>query len=103
MSNQMLRDKTALVTGGGRGIGAAIARRLALLGARVIICGRKANQLQETASRIRSDGGRCEPQVCDVADWNSVAALAGRVQTAFGRLDILLNNAGIGSFDGPLH
>jgi NAD(P)-dependent dehydrogenase (short-subunit alcohol dehydrogenase family) len=103
MSNQMLRDKTALVTGGGRGIGAAIARRLAGLGATVIICGRKANQLQETASQIGSEGGRCEPQVCDVADWNSVAALAARIQTGSGRLDILVNNAGIGGFGGPLH
>lgn len=103
MSNQKLTDKTALVTGGGRGIGAAIARRIAGMGARVVICGRKADQLQETASQIGSEGGRCEPRVCDVADWNSVAALAGRIQTSFGRLDILVNNAGIGSFDGPLH
>jgi NAD(P)-dependent dehydrogenase (short-subunit alcohol dehydrogenase family) len=103
MSHENLTSKTALVTGGGRGIGAAIARRLAALGATVIICGRKAELLQETASRIRSEGGHCEPQVCDVSDWKSVAALAARVEKTFGRLDILVNNAGIGSFSGPLH
>jgi len=103
MFNQKLTNQTALVTGGGRGIGAAIARRLAGLGATVIICGRTADHIQKTASQIRSEGGRCELQVCDVADWNSVAALAARIQTTFGRLDILVNNAGIGGFGGPLH
>lgn len=98
-----LNAKAALVTGGGRGIGAAIARRLAGLGATVIVCGRTVEQLQATATQIRSDGGQCEPQVCDLADWQSVAALAARVEKTFGRLDVLVNNAGIGDFGGPLH
>jgi NAD(P)-dependent dehydrogenase (short-subunit alcohol dehydrogenase family) len=95
--------KIALITGGGRGIGAAIARRLAGLGATTIICGRTLPRLEETAEQIRSGGGQCEAMACNVADWNSVAALADRVQKTFGRLDVLVNNAGIGSFGGPLH
>ena len=98
-----LSGKTALITGGGRGIGAAIAHKLAALGATTIICGRTLPLLEETAGHIRSDGGQCEAMICDVADWNSVAALAHRVQKTFGRLNILVNNAGIGSFGGPLH
>ena len=98
-----LNGKIALVTGGGRGIGAAIALRMARLGATTIVCGRTLARLQHTAGQIRSAGGQAEPLACDVADWNSVAALADRVQKSFGRLDFLVNNAGIGTFGGPLH
>jgi NAD(P)-dependent dehydrogenase (short-subunit alcohol dehydrogenase family) len=98
-----LNGKTALITGGGRGIGAAIALKLASLGATTIVCGRTLARLQHTAGQIRSAGGQGEAIACDVAAWNSVAALAERVQKTFGRLDILVNNAGIGMFGGPLH
>ena len=101
--NNSLSGKFALVTGGGRGIGAAIAMKLAELGATTIVCGRTLARLQHTAGKIRSAGGQSEAIACDVADWNSVAALAARVQQTFGRLDVLVNNAGIGSFSGPLH
>jgi len=98
-----LNGKIALVTGGGRGIGAAIAIKLASLGATTITCGRTLARLQHTAGQIRSAGGQSEAMSCDVADWNSVAALAERIQKTFGRLDILINNAGVGWFGGPLH
>jgi len=101
--NDVLNGKTALVTGGGRGIGAAIAIKLAGLGATTIVCGRTLARLQHTAGQIRSAGGQGEAMACDVADWNSVAALAERIQKTFGRLDILVNNAGIGWSGGPLH
>ena len=101
--NDRLKGKIALVTGGGRGIGAAIALKLASLGATTIVCGRTLARLQHTAGQIRSAGGHGEPIACDVADWNSVAALAERVQKTFGRIDVLVNNAGIGTFGGPLH
>jgi 3-oxoacyl-[acyl-carrier protein] reductase len=93
-----LAGKVALVTGGGHGIGAAIARKLAEMGATTVICGRNRSRLEQTAEEIQ-----CESQVCDVADWNSVAALAERIKETFSRLDILVNNAGIAGFGGPLH
>src|ERR1051326_4986742 len=97
-----MHGKVALVTGAGRGIGAGIAIRLAALGASTIVCGRTLARLQHTAGQIRSPGGQAVAIACDVADWKSVAALADRVQQAFGRLDILVNNAGIGGYGGPL-
>ena len=93
-----LSGKFALVTGGGHGIGAAIAAKLAANGATAIICGRNRARLEQTAQKIQ-----CESLVCDVTNWNSVAAAAQRVQETFSRLDILVNNAGIGGFGSPLH
>src|SRR5437899_10443050 len=101
--NNVLNGRTALVTGGGRGIGAAIALELAGLGATSIVCGRTLARLQHTAGQIRSAGGQGEAIACDVADWRSVTALADRVQKTFGHLDVLVNNAGVGGFSGPLH
>ena len=98
-----LVDQVAVVTGGGRGIGAAVARNLASLGATVIICGRTLSHLEETAAAITAAGGRCHAFSCDVADLGQVDKLAGELQKRFGRVDILVNNAGIGAFRGPLH
>lgn len=103
MSNQPLSQKIALITGGGSGIGAAIAARLASLGTTTIVTGRTRSRLDETASRIRSSGSQCEAIPCDVSEWTSVAALAARVQQTFTRLDILVNNAGTSGPGGPLH
>jgi len=103
MEDTGLAGKTAIVTGGGRGIGAAIAQRLAALGAATVVCGRRAEALQQTAKEIKQRGGRCEAWPCDVTDYSFVEALAARVKQTFGRVDILVNNAGIGGFGGPLH
>jgi|SRR5690349_4751025 len=100
---EALKGQVALVTGGGRGIGAAIARTLAGMGAQVVICGRSREPLEATNSSIRSAGGRSESAVCDLTDWKSVQGLAGQVHNKFKRLDILVNNAGVGSFKSPLH
>src|SRR4051812_17385421 len=100
MTNRMksLAGKIAVVTGGGRGIGAGIAESLAGARAAVIVCGRSAEPLRATAEKIMAGGGQAEAMQCDVADLASVENLAHRVQQTFGRCDILVNNAGVGSF-----
>src|SRR3954464_3319387 len=98
-----LSGKVAVVTGAGRGIGAAIARRLAFLGASVVLCGRSMKPLQEAASQIAAAGGQPKIMQCDVSSLEAVQALAGFLEQTFGRTDILVNNAGVGSFAAPLH
>ena len=100
---ESLLGKVAVITGGGRGIGAAIAERLVGLGATVVVCGRSDGPLRATAQKISSAGGQCEAITCDVTQLASVEELARRVRQGFGRCDILVNNAGVGSFSAPLH
>ena len=102
-AGKSLDGQVAVVTGGGRGIGAAVARKLASLGASAVICGRTLASLRKTAEEIMANGGHCEAVECDVCDLPSVEALARRVLSTFGRMDVLVNNAGIGSFAAPLH
>jgi 3-oxoacyl-[acyl-carrier protein] reductase len=101
--SRTLNGQVAVVTGGGRGIGAAIARRLAALGMATVICGRSRSPLDQTAAGIVADGGECEAAECDITRFADVEALASRVRSTFGRVDVLVNNAGVGSFSGPLH
>ena len=98
-----LAGQVAIVTGGGRGIGAAIAKKLASLGAAAVLCGRNATDLQFTADEIVKAGGRVEVVPCDVTDLRSFEYAAARIDSSFGRADILVNNAGVGSFNEPLH
>jgi 3-oxoacyl-[acyl-carrier protein] reductase len=98
-----LVGQVALITGAGRGIGAAIAAKIASLGAVVVLCGRTRAQLDATAATISKGGGRAEALQCDVMDLRSVEAAAAHVDNTLGRLDILVNNAGVGGFGGPLH
>ena len=98
-----LQGQLAIVTGAGGGIGAAIARRLAQMGALTFLCGRRRSALESTAAAIIKSGGSAEIAECDVTDLGSVEALAALVERKAGRADILVNNAGVGSFDGPLH
>jgi 3-oxoacyl-[acyl-carrier protein] reductase len=98
-----LRGQVAVVTGAGRGIGAAIASRLAAMGATVVLCGRTRRPLDSTVAAITKTGGKSEAVACDVSDLHSVEALAAHVEKTFGRVDILVNNAGIGAFKQQLH
>ena len=98
-----LSGQVAVVTGAGRGIGAAIARKLAALGASVVLCGRNLTTLLTTASEIAAAGGKTKAMQCDVSNLESVQVLAAFVEKTFGRIDILVNNAGVGSFATPLH
>jgi len=98
-----LSGQVAVITGAGRGIGAAIARKLAQMGASTVLCGRKSGPLESTAAAIGKAGGQAEIFACDVMDLHSVESVAAAVDGKFGRVDILVNNAGVGSFAAPLH
>jgi NAD(P)-dependent dehydrogenase (short-subunit alcohol dehydrogenase family) len=90
-----LTGRIALVTGGGRGIGRAVALSLAAAGADVAVTARSARELEETAAAIRAIGRRAEAIVCNVAERPQVDAMVARVRTALGDPLILVNNAGI--------
>jgi len=97
-----LSDALALVTGGSRGIGRAIAVRLASLGAAVVICGRDAEALNDVSAQLAGLGGRVFSQVADVTRSADVHALVEKTESALGPITIVVNNAGIGVF-GPAH
>lgn len=89
-----LTDRKAIVTGGSRGIGKAIAWELAREGCDVAICARNADQLQETAKEIAEDTGRdIYPIECDTSDTESVNSMVARANFQLGGIDILVNNA----------
>jgi len=102
-TRQPLAGQVSVVTGAGRGIGAAIARKLAALGATAVLLGRTKSTLDETARAIVDAGGKTEVIPCDVTVLHQLEYAAARVDSTFGRLDILVNNAGIGGFTEPLH
>lgn len=91
-----LDGKTALVTGAGRGIGAACAVALAEAGADVAVCSRSASEINIVAEKIRAIGRRSLPVVCDVTDAAQVRLMAEQVNDQFGVIEILVNNAGLG-------
>lgn len=87
-------ERIAIVTGGGSGIGKAIARSFAKQGAKVIIAGRNLNKLSATAREIGAEGATVVPIQTDVTDEAQVNSLFERVMDIFARVDILVNNAG---------
>lgn len=97
-----LTGKTAIVTGGGRGIGRAIAEALAAHGAAVALAGRNEANLQQVADAIRAGGGTASWHGCDVTAEAEVAALRDAVLATHGRIDILVNNAGIDPHYAPM-
>ncbi len=90
-----LEGQVALVTGASRGIGRAIARKLAAQGAVVVCAGRDEVALGETIGFIEAEGGTAEPAVFDVTDAEAAATAVKEAQGRNGRLDILVNNAGV--------
>ncbi|MCL5109279.1 MAG: glucose 1-dehydrogenase [Chloroflexi bacterium] len=90
-----LNGKVALVTGGGRGLGEAIATALAEYGADVALAGRTLPDLEDVATRLRALGRRSQAFQVDVTRVESIERLAKEVVAAFGRIDILVNNAGL--------
>lgn len=93
-----LKGKTAIVTGGGRGIGEGIARVLAREGANIVVMGRHADDVERVSRSIAAAGGSALPVVADVTDWASLQAMIASAAQRFGDVDILVNNAGI---EGP--
>ena len=90
-----LKDKVALITGGGRGIGKAVALAYAREGVKLVICARTASEIEQSAGEIRRLGTECLGLVCDVSVEDSVATLVKDLENHFGRVDILVNNAGV--------
>ncbi|WP_432013022.1 SDR family oxidoreductase [Streptomyces cucumeris] len=104
MSHQIQADeftgRTALVTGGGSGIGRAVAQRWAAGGGHVTVLGRREEALRETVGLIEAAGGRADAVTCDVRDAAAVDAAVDQVAGRHGRLDVLVNNAA-GNFVVP--
>lgn len=97
-----LRGKTAIVTGGGSGIGEATAKALAAAGVNVVICGRREASLARVAAEIRAAGGSVHSVAADVSRENDVRRVTAATRDRFGASHILVNNAGIDSA-GSVH
>jgi NADP-dependent 3-hydroxy acid dehydrogenase YdfG len=92
---ELLQGKVCVVTGASSGIGAATARRLAAAGATVAIAGRREDRLDQLANEISSAGGKALAVRTDVAKEDEARALIERARSELGRLDVLVNNAGV--------
>lgn len=96
-----LSGKVALITGSSRGIGRAIALRLAQHGARVVVSSRKADACEKVAAEIRAAGGEALVVPCNISDKAQLQALVDATNKAFGRIDILVCNAAVNPYFGP--
>src|SRR5690242_11937848 len=95
MDEQTTHQKVALVTGANKGIGRGAAEQLAALGMTVLVGARDPQRGDEVAATLRAAGGDAHAVTLDVTDLTTVQEAAWRVETRFGRLDVLINNAGI--------
>lgn len=100
--SQAVLGRVALVTGGSRGIGFAVARTLASMGARVAICGRNSARLEQAKLEMERAGVKCLALAADVSRAEDVSALVKNTENSLGPVEILVNNAGIGYFS-PAH
>ena len=94
---KQLQDKVAIVTGASNGIGRGIAEMFAAEGAKTVLVARRAELLEEIAKSIRAGGGEALPAPTDVTQEDQVAALFDKAVKTYGRLDVLVNNAGVAS------
>ena len=101
MNQVDLKGKVALVNGASRGIGEAIARGLAASGAHVVLTSRRVEGVQEVADSIMDSGGRATPRACHAGRMDEIEQLFSFVDSEFGRLDILINNAATNPHYGP--
>jgi 3-oxoacyl-[acyl-carrier protein] reductase len=98
-----LSGQMAIVTGAGRGIGEAVSKRLAALGATLLLVARDAGRLEEVKREIEEAGGEAEAASVDLLQASAISAFAEFVKERYGRCDVLVNNAGIGMLGKPLH
>jgi NAD(P)-dependent dehydrogenase (short-subunit alcohol dehydrogenase family) len=96
-----LKGKIAMVTGGGRGIGKAIALAFAREGADVVVTARTESEIEKVAEDINALGSRGVPMVADLGKKESLQTFVDRISAQFSNLDILVNNAGVGSGQNP--
>ena len=97
-----LNGKTALITGGTRGIGRATADAMARAGAQVVVSSRKSDACAEAAGAIEKAGGRAVGIPCNVSNIDEIEALVAKALAAFGQIDILICNAAVNPYMGPL-
>jgi NAD(P)-dependent dehydrogenase (short-subunit alcohol dehydrogenase family) len=97
-----LKDKVALITGGGRGIGKAIAQAFAREGAKLALCARTSAELDQTVNSLRGMNVEADGWICDVALEEPVKEFVGAAHKQFGRIDILVNNAGVMTRPAPM-
>jgi glucose 1-dehydrogenase len=101
MTDLILKEKIAVITGGSRGLGLAIAQMYARAGAKVVIASRTSRTVDQAVDSLRASGYQAEGIVCDVADLQQVEALAQHAIQTFGRIDIWVNNSGLSAPYGP--
>lgn len=99
--NFSLKDRVAIVTGGSRGIGEAIAKGFAQAGATVVVCSRKQEGVDAVANEIRKSGGKATAIACHTGQTAAIEALYRRVKEELGRVDVLVNNAATNPYFGP--
>ncbi|MGM0953666.1 MAG: SDR family oxidoreductase [Pseudomonadota bacterium] len=97
-----LTGRVALVTGASRGIGESVARTLAQYGAHVIVSSRKIDSCETVAQSIRDDGGSAEAFACHIGEMEQIEAIWAHIESAHGKLDILVNNAAANPYFGPI-
>jgi NAD(P)-dependent dehydrogenase (short-subunit alcohol dehydrogenase family) len=97
-----LSGRVALVTGGTRGLGLAIARAFSSAGADVVVASRKEDACRDVAAELRSAGGRALGHACHVGRWDDLERLVDAAYGEFGRIDVLVNNAGVSPLYGAL-
>ena len=100
---QRLKDKVVVVTGAAMGLGQAIAMRMAEEGAKVALLDRLEDDARAAAGRLAGRGFECEAWGCDVSSEDAVRLAIGAAASRFGRLDVLVNNAGVSGADKPTH
>jgi glucose 1-dehydrogenase len=98
---QILKNKVAVITGGSRGLGLAIAQTFARAGAKVVIASRSQRSVDSALQTLRSAGAQAEGLACDIADLAQVEALASHAVKTYGHIDIWVNNAGVSAPYGP--